>query len=252
MNIDFTLKIYTSLLEVLIVKGYNFQTFSEFILLPKDKSIILRHDVDLKPQNSLIFAKIQFELGIKGVYYFRAVKESWNESIIKEISSLGHEIGYHYENLTTTSGDVNHAFIDFKLNLEKLRKISDVKTICMHGSPMSKYDSKDIWNHFDYRECGIIGEPYFDINFNEVFYLTDTGRSWNGVKTSVRDRVNSSYNIPLRSTSEIIDLILENNLPKKVMFTFHPQRWHSNIFLWLYELIFQNFKNIIKRLLYVK
>ncbi len=69
------------------------------------------------------------------------------------------------------------------------RKIVPVKTICMHGSPLSKYDNKELWEKYDYRDYGIIGEPYFDINFNEVFYLSDTGRSWNNSDANVRDKV---------------------------------------------------------------
>ena len=58
MNIDFTLKKYTKLLE-LLSSSYSFQTFSEYLLTPIDRTIILRNDVDLKPQNSLKFAEIQ-------------------------------------------------------------------------------------------------------------------------------------------------------------------------------------------------
>ncbi len=61
--------------------------------------IILRHDVDLLPENSLAFARIQHKMGIKGSYYFRAVPESWDEAIIKEIHAQGHEVGYHYEDI---------------------------------------------------------------------------------------------------------------------------------------------------------
>ena len=94
---DFTVKKYQELLSSLIRGGYSFQTFDEFIKSPKEKSIVLRHDVDLLPYNSLAFAKIQSANNVKAVYYFRAVPESWNENVIKEIASLGHEIGYHYE-----------------------------------------------------------------------------------------------------------------------------------------------------------
>jgi hypothetical protein len=59
----------------------------------------------------------------------------------------------------------------------------------MHGSPRSKYDSKDIWHKFSYCDLGIIGEPYFDTDFSQVFYLTDTGRRWDGYKVSVRDKI---------------------------------------------------------------
>ena len=59
----------------------------------------------------------------------------------------------------------------------------------MHGSPRSKWDSRDIWQKYDYKKPGIIAEPYFDINFDEVFYLTDTGRRWDGWKVSLRDKL---------------------------------------------------------------
>ena len=59
----------------------------------------------------------------------------------------------------------------------------------MHGSPCSKSDCRDIWKKYDYKKPGIIAEPYFDINFDEVFYLTDTGRRWDGWKVSLRDKV---------------------------------------------------------------
>jgi len=81
------------------------------------------------------------------------------------------------------------AIRDFEWNLEKLRKFYPVKTICMHGSPLSKYDNRKLWEKYDYRDYGIIDEPYFDIDFNVVFYLTDTGRRWDGDSVSVRDKV---------------------------------------------------------------
>ena len=61
--------------------------------------VILRHDVDRLPENSLRTARIEQEMGIRGSYYFRIVPESWDEKIIKEIAALGHEIGYHYEDV---------------------------------------------------------------------------------------------------------------------------------------------------------
>ena len=146
---DFTIKQYKLLLQSLKGEKYNFQTFDNFLKDPKNKSIVLRHDVDLLPKNSLLFAQIQNELNIIGTYYFRAVPESWDESIIKEIASLGHEIGYHYENLTTCRGDFDKGIQDFEKNLGALRNLAPVSTICMHGSPMSKYDSKDLWKIYN-------------------------------------------------------------------------------------------------------
>ncbi len=250
---DFTIKIYNELLQALIKEDYAFQTFDEFIKQPQPKTIVLRHDVDLLPYNSLAFAQLQAQNNLKGVYYFRAVPESWNEEVIKEIAALGHEIGYHYECLTTCKGNLEKAISDFEQNLTALRKLAPVSTICMHGSPMSKYDSKDLWKKYDYKNYGIIGEPYFDVDFNKVFYLTDTGRRWDGDKVSVRDKVNSSKNNPsFHATQQIIDYCNSGKLPQQIMFTFHPQRWNDNAFLWIKELLVQNLKNQVKRFLVKK
>lgn len=246
---DFTVEKYTALLSSLISAEFKFQSFEEFLSSPEEKSIILRHDVDLLPYNSLRFAQIQAENNIQGTYYFRAVPQSWDESVIRQIHKLGHEIGYHYECLTTTKGDLKKGIKDFERNLEKLRTLAPVSTICMHGSPMSKHDSKDLWKTYDYRDFGIVGEPYFDVNFKKVFYLTDTGRKWDGDKVSVRDRVNSGFDLSFHTTDEIIQATHTDQLPDQIMFTFHPQRWTDNKFQWTKELLLQNTKNIVKRLI---
>jgi hypothetical protein len=49
-----------------------------------------------------------------------------------------------------------------------------------------------MWKDRNYKEFGIIGEPYFDIDFNKVMYLTDTGRRWDGDKVSIRDKVSGN------------------------------------------------------------
>lgn len=246
---DFTVSKYIQLLNSLVESGFSFQPYNDFLKGAKSRTILLRHDVDLLPHNSLRFAQIQHELGIQGTYYFRAVPESWDEAIIKEIHDLGHEVGYHYENLTTCIGNMEAAIKDFEINLEKLRKLVPVSTICMHGSPRSPYDSKDLWKKYNYRDYGIIGEPYFDVDFSDVLYLTDTGRRWDGDKVSVRDRVisNKLQVTSYRRTNDIIQAVKNNALPDKVMFTFHPQRWTDEPLPWMKELVWQNMKNVVKR-----
>ena len=176
--LDFTLSSYKRLLKVLISNDYSFQTLFDFIQQPEGKTVILRHDIDRKPENALVIAEIEQEADLKASYYFRVVRHSYNEDIVKQIADMGHEIGYHYENMSTCNGDLRLAIDDFRLNLERLRRLYPVKTICMHGSPLSKWNNLDLWKKYDYRDYGIIVEPYFDVDFDEVFYLTDTGRRW--------------------------------------------------------------------------
>ncbi|MGB4601224.1 MAG: hypothetical protein WBH80_02355, partial [Bacteroidales bacterium] len=112
---DFTLKKYKTLLTTLQSAGYAFYTFEHYLSVREhaEKFVILRHDVDLLPKNSLDTARIEASLDIKGSYYFRVVPQSWDEDIIREIAALGHEVGYHYESLTTCNGDIGKAYEDF-------------------------------------------------------------------------------------------------------------------------------------------
>ena len=238
---DFTLAKYLELLNAL--KGYGFD------------ELTLRHDVDLRPANSLRTAQLEADNGMLGIYYFRAVPESWDEEIIRQISSLGHEIGYHYESLTTCNGDVDKAYSDFCSNLQRLRAIVPVRSICMHGSPRSPFDSKDIWKKYDYHALGIENEPYLDTDFSQVFYLTDTGRRWDGYKVSVRDKIPqyqdqwTSSGLTFHSTDDIIKGLGEGIIPRRLMLTVHPQRWNPFGAEWFKELIMQNAKNLVKRIL---
>ncbi|MBA3898614.1 MAG: hypothetical protein H0X62_00140 [Bacteroidetes bacterium] len=252
---DFTINIYSLLLKEIKNQAYRFILFREFLdVSTNDKVMILRHDVDARKENSLAFARIQNEMGIVGTYYFRTVPESYNEKVIKEIASLGHEIGYHYETMDTSRGNVDKAYEAFCRNLEMFRKIVPVTTACMHGSPLSKFDNRELWSKYNYRDLGIIAEPYFDLDFNKTFYLTDTGRRWDGAKVSVRDKAMESnpctnkdfLERSYHSTFDIIKDMEHGDFPNKVMMNFHPQRWTDNAMLWYKELFLQNSKNLIK------
>jgi len=252
--LDFTIKQYKILLSLLIQSKYTFQTFSEFLEKPAERAVMLRHDVDDKKENSLVFARILHKNGIKGSFYFRVVSQSFDRRVISLIAGMGHEIGYHYEDIdfarrvilsgTSESGLYSLAWSLFRKHLSDMRGIYPVTTISMHGSPRSKYDNKALWQKYNFRELGIIGEPYLDIDFNKVAYLTDTGRLWNGFDVSIRDKVDGRFNFNFRSTQQIIEHI--DQLPDKVMFTFHPQRWTDNPGRWLQEFLMQNMKNVVK------
>ncbi len=243
---DFTLAVYRQLLDALKSAGYRFQTFEQFLQAPADRAIMLRHDVDDRKLHSLEFARIQKEKGIVGTYFFRMVPESFDESVIQAIHDMGHEIGYHYEDMDFARGNPHEAIRYFEKHLARLRKLVPVSTICMHGSPRSRYDNKDVWQQYNYRDYGILGEPYFDLDFKKVYYLTDTGRRWNGSAVSVRDKVENHFDLEFRSTQEVIQCIREGRFPDQAMFNFHPQRWTDNSKLWLTDKYQQHAKNAVK------
>lgn len=249
MEKEFALQSYRIILEK--INKYStikILSINKFISDEKKKNvIILRHDVDRNPNNALKMAKIEASLGIESTYYFRILPDIFIVDIIKEIASLGHEIGYHYETMDTSKGDVDKAFNEFKKNLTIFREIYPVTTVCMHGSPLSKWDNKDIWKKYNYKELGIIAEPYFDFDYNEVFYLTDAGRIWNNNKSNVRDKVNTSFNFEIKSLKDFIILLNEGKLPNKILINTHPHLWTDNIFQWYNILLYQGLKNIVKK-----
>ena len=259
---DFTINIYKKLLDELLKAGYNFQTFSEFLDKPAKKVILLRHDVEARYENALKLAQIQKELDIRGTYYFRLQPKHYDLQIVNKIYELGHEAGYHYDDLSFCKGNYPLAIERFEKNLKILRSVAPISSACMEGAPISKFDNRDLWTQFNLHNFGITSEPYFDLDFENVLYLTDTGRRWDG-KMALRDntkfylsKINSkNISIPelkVKTTKDIIRTIASGKMNDQVMLTFHPQRWNDKPLPWLKELVLQNVKNQVKRFLVKK
>jgi len=264
---EFSLDIYRELLERLQAHGYALIAYSDYLKMEQDKTsqtkfVILRHDVDKKPENSIKTARIEHSIGARAGYYFRTPESGCykNSTVslpdaVRTIAKLGHEIGYHYEDMSLCNGDVEAAYSHFTTWLDYFRMFYAVETVCMHGAPANRYDGRDLWKKHDYKSLGIIGEPYFNTDFSDVLYLTDTGRCWDGYKVSVRDKIPQYQDEWIRkgwswhTTTELLNAIDKDQLPPHVMMTTHPQRWTNRKGEWWKELILQNAKNIVKRIL---
>ena len=119
----------------------------------------------------------------------------------------------------------------------------------MHGSPANRIDNRSIWDKYDYKQNGIIAEPYFDVDYDELFYFTDASRSWNNVRVSVRDKVKTRFDFDIHSADQFIEKLLQGELPNKIMINTHPHNWSDFGPLWFWILSWQGFKNIIKAIL---
>jgi len=248
---DFTLHKYEELCRRLLKSGYRPMTLCSYLSeRPLDERVcILRHDVDRKMKNALRMAELEGRIGVRSTYYFR-YPYTFNPDIIRNIASLGHEIGYHYETLAKAGGDHEKAIQLFEQELKVFRKVADVRTVCMHGSPLSKYDNRDLWKHEDLKRFGIIGEAYLSIK--DVSYFSDTGRSWNG-KNNIRDFLcgNDNDSTNINTTDELIGLTKQRGIEKFYILT-HPERWDSDVFNWglsyLKDCIFNIGKRTLKRI----
>ena len=244
--IDFTFQIFKNLLLSFIKAGYKIQPVEEYCSELTEKILILRHDIDRYPNNALKMAQMEHSIGIKATYYFRIIPSVYKESIIKQIQELGHEVSYHYEDLSLMKGDYEKAIKHFEVHLKKFRKYSFAKTICRHGSPLSKWDPKLLWERYNYKDFGVICDTEHDIDFNKVFYISDNGMGWNKTSTSVRDKVDSHFNIPIRNTKHLIELIKSDKLPDKILLNAHPDTFFDFGPRWFINYAFIKSKNIVK------
>lgn len=251
MTKDFTIEIFEELLRELKSSGYIFLTFKDYLKTKYiSKCVIVRHDIDAQKKRALRFAEMENQLGISASYYFRIFPCSFDSKIIMKIKELGHEIGYHYEDLSLSNGDYEKAIKLFQINLAKFKEITAVETICMHGRAISKYDNRTLWKKYDYKEYGIIGEPYFDIDFKKVLYLTDTGQSWSGYKYNIRDKVVSNFKLSFKTTYDIIKNI--PSLPSEIMITTHPDRWAFSNLEWYVINAHMKSRDVIKRIIFMR
>lgn len=224
---DFTLEKYRELVRAVLDAGYVPLTVRGYLAGQhrEQPCAIFRHDVDRRPASALRMAKLEAELGVAATYYFRYPR-TFNPIRIDQVRDLGHEIGYHYEVLAKTKGNYEKAIALLSKELDLFRELYDVRTICMHGSPLSRYNNCDLWKKNDFRNFGIEGEAYVSMAGNGLRYLTDTGRAWNA-KYSVRDMMPDVEVIPVETTDDLVTWIGSSG-GEDLYLTVHPERWAVN------------------------
>ena len=232
---DFTLAQYKAICLALQEAGYQTMTVAQYLVdVSKPARIaVLRHDVDRFPGRALQMARMEQRAGICSTYYFRANRSVFRPHILRDISQMGHEVGYHYETLSKSGGDFPAAIKRFEKELASLREVCPIQTISMHGSPLSRYDNRDLWKRYDFRQFNLTGEAYLSIDYHQLAYLTDAGRSWADNPYNLRDRVAGEQTPSgIRSSVDLIAAIREKRF-EQICISAHPERWAGNLPEWL-------------------
>jgi hypothetical protein len=253
---DFDLQMYRRLCEALVAAGYQAWSIARYLEAGREDSIcelprylvLLRHDIDRRPGTAVRMATLEHELGLEATYYARVVPGVFRPSVLSRLAALGHEVGFHYETLSKCGGDFERAIDLFRKDLSRLRQVSDVRTISMHGRPLSPHNNRDLWQKADYRTLGLVGEAYLSIDYQDVAYFTDTGRAWNDERHNLRDRVPGSLETTrVGSTIDLIALVRSQTVPR-LCISAHPNRWASNGLEWFGSLAWDRATNAGKRL----
>jgi hypothetical protein len=104
MNNRFSLESYHGMLVNALKIGYRFVLFNEIPDVSGHlKVCLLRHDIDTDLRAALEMAKVEAAIGIRSTYFLMTRSPVYNLTarhnhvMVKEIISLGHGIGLHYD-----------------------------------------------------------------------------------------------------------------------------------------------------------
>lgn len=170
----FTYDAYSQLLDLGTEKGYAYCTYNNW--LNYDKTIILRHDVDISPSAVTKFAKIEAEKGITSTYFFLITSPFYNilsvenQKVVQNIINSGHRIGLHFdEKAHDKKKNIEESIAYEKQILEKDLGIT-IDVVSMHRPSQETLER-------DYIFADIINS-YGSAFFKDMHYVSDSRRNW--------------------------------------------------------------------------
>ncbi len=103
----------------------------------------------------------------------------------------------------------------------------------MHGNPLTAHDNRDLWRGPDatgFEAYDLLGEAYLSMDFTDVTYFSDTGRTWRDGELKIKDHPvgDAEKTIQVSTTAELAALLRERRLPR-VCILAHPERWARNL-----------------------
>lgn len=175
---DFTYKSYSELINFAKELGYCFRTYRD--IDTNEKTIVLRHDIDMSLDKAVEMAELELALGVKSTYFVLLTSNFYNmlsnDSISKicRIKKLGHSIGLHFDEANYPE-HVGNTIVVEQLIMGEIELLS-----CLLDS------SVDTFSY--HRPSNTILESYLEIpglinsygrDFFEGFkYVSDSRRNW--------------------------------------------------------------------------
>lgn len=173
---EFTYESYKNMLEKLERKGYAFSDYSTW--KEKERSVILRHDIDFSLQKAVRIAEIENAVGCESIYFVLVATNFYNihskesRKYISDIIKNGGKIGLHFDE---TQYNIRCDEEMKKYIYKEADMLSDIigegiSIVSMHR-PSVKILSANI-------EISGIINSYSEIYFKQMKYLSDSRRCW--------------------------------------------------------------------------
>jgi len=171
---------YEETLRKAIRLGYDFPTVSELkngVDLNR-RFLLMRHDIDTSPRHALQMARLESSLGVRSSYFVQLHSPLYNPAApphwdaLKEIISLGFEVGLHYDTEFYQSR-----------NMDPLQGVlADAGALeAILGNPIASVSQHRPASSVLLKELNL---HYVDAYNNElmtkVAYISDSGFKWRG------------------------------------------------------------------------
>lgn len=199
---QFGLNEYKTLIEELKGNGYHFRPVSQLPNPTAEREAYLRHDIDFFLHEVDKMAEIEASLDVQAVYYILLSQPynplyCKNKKILRQIVSLGHDIGLHYD-LSVYPRNLEESALHLKKEIALLSDIIEapIKTIAPHLVYKNKQDP--------FLEFNDLINPYNTAYHQDLMYISDSCRAW-------RD--------------ESLLQCFTKDAPKRLMLTIHPELW---------------------------
>lgn len=274
----FTYESYRRLLETITRNGYAIHGIEAILAaraagtLPDGNYVAIRHDVDYFPDRAKAIAEIEAERRISTTYYIRRRFFDTNLDMVRTIAGLGHQVGYHYEEVDThqkapnlqVGRDALGFFIGALLDIDRFG--FHIRSICAHGNPMTDVDNRqvvhllrdpEVLDHlaFTYDRDEIrtkiierlIGDASIDITGRDFdLYIPDTGRF--NPRFNLKDRIDDCAIAGLKNLDDL-DRLLKDSAHRRIYMNMHPDRWSGDPVTWLFDWSLDTVKNLLKAVL---
>lgn len=212
---EFTFNEYKRILDALKKRHYRFTGYTDYEQY--EKSVILRHDVDVSLRKALEMAEFEHSLGVVSTYFILITADFYNafnkrnRERIQKIKELGMEIGLHFDETIYPLGcDIVSAVKDEIRVMQKMLGIG-IRSVSMHVP-----SEKTLKANYEFGNCvgGVkqtIVNSYSNVFWNEFKYVSDSKRRWR---------------------ENIYEVIASESYPRIHLLT-HPIWYHTeNISMW--------------------
>lgn len=172
----FTYEAYQELLTLLKGNGYIYRNYHNYD--QTDRSVILRHDIDMDIDRAVRMAQIEAEMGAASTYFvlvtsnFYNIFSKENENKLRKIHEMGHEIGLHFDEAKyDVETDLVCAMEQEVVLLEQCMGCP-VRSVSMHRPSKKTLEA-------DYSiKGGEIVNSYGTEFFRNHKYVSDSRRNW--------------------------------------------------------------------------